>query len=106
MAWIFLGIAVLGEIAWGLTLKLSDGYTHLRWSIVNMVLSILNVLMLSRAMMDLPVAISYGLWVGLGAVGVTIGSAFLFGEQITVVQCVFIAVVLFGVIGLKVFSPA
>ena len=106
MAWIYLFVAVLGEIVWGLTLRLADGYTNVRWSVINFVVSVSNVITLSRAMVEIPVMLAYPIWIGLGAIGVFIGAIFLFGEPWGIGQIISIGLIITGVIGLRVFAPS
>jgi len=45
-------------------------------------------------------------WTGLGAVGVTLFGVILFGEKINPVQVGFIALIIVGVMGTKIFATA
>lgn len=102
--WIVLGIAVFTEIVWALSLK----YIQLHpspWSIGgSFLLSCLNMGLLSYAMRGVPPATAYAIWVGLGAVGMTLGSAYFFKEPVTPLRLLFIGCITLGVVGLKLAS--
>ncbi|WP_033923023.1 DMT family transporter [Sphingomonas sp. 37zxx] len=101
MAWIILGIAVCTEIIWALSLKWAgDRGTWLAGS-VPIVLSFVNMGLLALAMRGIPAGTAYAVWTGLGAVGVIIGGTIFFGERISPLQAVFMALIVIGVVGTK-----
>jgi quaternary ammonium compound-resistance protein SugE len=105
MPWIILGVAVVVEIVWALSLKwvsLQGGWA----SAVPIVLSFVNMGLLALAMRDLPAGTAYAVWTGLGAAGVTIFSAILFGERINPTQASFLVLIIIGVVGTKFFAQA
>ncbi len=106
MAWLILGIAVVTEIVWALSLKWAA--THATWmaSAVPVTLSFVNMGLLALAMRGLPAGTAYAVWTGLGAVGVTIFGMILFGEKVNPVQGGFIALIIVGVVGTKFFAPS
>jgi quaternary ammonium compound-resistance protein SugE len=56
---------------------------------------------LAHAMRELPVGTSYAVWVGIGAV-LTIGYAAMTGEEpVSLLQAVFLVMIVGGVVGLK-----
>ena len=99
-------IAVVLEIAWASTLKWTDGYTQLVPSLINLALAATNLVILARAMKLLPTALAYSIWTGMGAVGITVIAFWFQGEAFSAVKLACIALILMGVVGLKVFSPA
>jgi len=62
--------------------------------------------LLALAMRGLPAGTAYAVWTGLGAVGVTLFGVILFGEKINPVQVGFIALIIVGVMGTKIFATA
>jgi quaternary ammonium compound-resistance protein SugE len=102
MAWIYLALATFGEIAWVVTLKLSEGYTRPLWIGANLFFTAWNVFTLARAFGGIPMTIAYSIWIAVSAVGVAVCSQQLFEEQIGGTQWMFVALILIGVIGLKV----
>jgi quaternary ammonium compound-resistance protein SugE len=65
-----------------------------------------SVVLLGLAMRDLPVGTAYAVWTGIGAVGTAILGIYLFGEAASVARLVCLGLILAGIVGLKVFTPA
>lgn len=105
MAWIVLGIAVVVEIVWALSLKWASSQSS--WAAaVPIALSFVNMGLLAVVMRDLPAGTAYAVWTGLGAAGVTICGALLFGERVNPTQMGFLALIIVGVVGTKVFAQS
>ena len=106
MNWFILIIAGLFEIAWAIGLKYTEGFTRL-WPTVGTVLAMgISVGLLGIAMRSLPVGTAYAVWVGVGAVGTAILGIVLFGESANAGRLVSLALILAGIIGLKLATPA
>ena len=106
MNWIILILAGLFEIGWAIGLKYTDGFTRL-WPTIGTVLAmVISVGLLGIAMKSLPVGTAYAVWVGVGAVGTAILGIFLFNEPMNVGRLLSLALILAGIIGLKLASPA
>lgn len=105
MAWVILAIAVFTEICWALSLKWAATLGSWQASSVPVALSFLNMGLLALAMKGLPAGTAYAIWTGLGAVGVIIGGMILFGDRIAPVQVGFMALIVIGVVGTKLFAP-
>ncbi len=102
--WAVLLFAVLTEIAWALSLKLIHTQTSL-WPVVAcMLLTVVNVFLLSYAMRGIPVGTAYAVWTGLGAVGIAICGMIWFGDPFTLSRILFMTMIIAGVIGLKLSS--
>ena len=101
MAWFVLALAGLLEVAWSVGLKQSAGLTRLGptlWTLATMGLS---VWLLSVSLRSLPLGTAYPVWVGIGAVGTVLVGAWRFGEPLTTARVFCIALILSGVVGLK-----
>ena len=101
MAWLILGVAVLTEIIWALSLKWAGTQATWQAAAVPITLSFVNMCLLALAMRGLPSGTAYAVWTGLGAVGVAICGAMLFGERMSPVQIGFMALIVVGVVGTK-----
>ncbi len=99
MAWILLVGAGLLEIVWTIALKYADGFTRLGPSALALIVAGVSFFMLSVALRYLPVGTAYAVWVGIGAVGVA--GIIVFGEGLSLLRLGFLALILFGIIGLK-----
>jgi quaternary ammonium compound-resistance protein SugE len=102
--WLILAVAVFTEIIWALSLKLVQLHPS-RWLMLGSVLlSFLNMALLSWAMRDIPAGTAYAIWTGLGAVGVTIGGIIWFGDPINATRLACLTLIVAGVMGLKLAS--
>jgi quaternary ammonium compound-resistance protein SugE len=106
MAWILLLIAGLLEVGWAIGLKYTEGFTRFWPSVFTLVAMVCSVVLLGIAMKSLPVGTSYAVWVGVGAVGTAILGIVLFGEPATAARIVSLGLILAGIVGLKLASPA
>ena len=104
MGWIILAIAVFTEICWALSLKWAATVGTWQASAVPVILSFVNMALLALAMRDISAGTAYAIWTGLGAVGVIIGGIILFDEKVSGVQMGFMALIVIGVVGTKLFS--
>ncbi|MGO8688334.1 MAG: quaternary ammonium compound efflux SMR transporter SugE [Thermoguttaceae bacterium] len=105
MAWILLFFAGLFEIAWVIGLKYTHGLARFWPSVATILLSFVSFGLLARAARDLPIGTSYAVWTGIGAFGATVLGIFLFQESSSPVRLLFIALIVAGVIGLKLTAP-
>ncbi len=106
MNWMILVLAGLFEIGWAIGLKYTQGFTRL-WPTVGTVLAMLiSVGLLGIAMKALPVGTAYAVWVGVGAIGTAILGIVLFGEPANTGRLISLALILVGIVGLKLSTPA
>lgn len=106
MSWLILFLAGLFEIAWAIGLKYTDGYTRL-WPTVSTVAGmIVSVWLLGIAARGLPIGTAYAVWTGIGAVGTVILGIVLFDEPANAARLICVAMIVGGIIGLKLVTPA
>ncbi|MCW0234444.1 MAG: quaternary ammonium compound efflux SMR transporter SugE [Ferrovibrio sp.] len=106
MDWFILIVAGLFEIGWAIGLKYTEGFTRL-WPSVGTVLAMaISLGLLGIAMKSLPLGTAYAVWVGVGAVGTALLGIVLFGEAANVGRLLSLALILGGIIGLKLSSQA
>ena len=101
MAWVVLVIAGLFEVAWAIGLKYTEGFTRLWPSVGTVAAMVISVILLGWAMRSLPVGTAYAVWTGIGAVGTVILGIVLFQEPATVARLLCVAMILAGIVGLK-----
>jgi len=106
MAWVVLVIAGLFEIGWAIGLKYTDGFTRLWPTIWTALAMIISLWLLGTAMKSLPVGTAYSVWVGVGAVGTVILGIVLFGEPANAARLISVALIVSGIVGLKLATPA
>lgn len=101
MSWIVLFFAGLFEVAWAVGLKYTEGFTRLWPSLLTALAMAASVGLLGLAMKNLPLGTAYAIWTGIGAVGTVIAGILLFGESIAPLRLISIALILCGLVGLK-----
>lgn len=105
MAWLFIFIAGLLEIAWAIGLKYSDGFTKPLATVLTIILMILSFVVLAQGIRTIPVGTGYAVWTGIGAAGTAILGVILFNEPLTAARVACLAMVIAGIVGLKLVSP-
>jgi quaternary ammonium compound-resistance protein SugE len=106
MAWILLIVAGLFEIAWAIGMKYTDGFTRPLPTAATVAAMVISVWLLGIAMKTLPVGTAYSVWVGVGAAGTVILGIILFKEPANALRLASIALVIAGIVGLKVATPS
>ncbi|RFU43827.1 quaternary ammonium compound efflux SMR transporter SugE [Paraburkholderia sp. DHOC27] len=104
MSWFLLLIAGLLEVAWAAGLKTSEGFTRLGPSIFTVITALGSFALLTLAMRQLPLGTAYAVWTGIGAVGAFIFGIVVMGEALSVARVVSAALIVVGLIGLKLSS--
>lgn len=104
MAWTLLIIAGLMEVGWAIGLKYTHGFTRLWPSLGTIAAIVVSMGLLAVAMRTLPVGTAYAIWVGVGAVGTAALGILLFGEAASPARLFSLALILAGIIGLKLAS--
>jgi quaternary ammonium compound-resistance protein SugE len=106
MAWILLFVAGLLEVVWAFTMKLSHGFTRPLPAVVTVVTMLASFALLSVSMRTLPLGTAYAVWTGIGALGAfVVGVAFL-GESLTLARVAAAALIVGGLILMKVSSAS
>jgi quaternary ammonium compound-resistance protein SugE len=106
MNWIILFLAGIFEIGWAIGLKYTEGFTRL-WPTAGTVLAmVISLGLLGIAMKSLPVGTAYAVWVGVGAIGTALLGIFLLDEPANAGRLLSLALILAGIVGLKLTTPA
>ena len=105
MQWFILFLAGLLEIGWAIGLKYTEGFTRMWPSVFTILAMIVSLGLLGVAMKSLPVGTAYAVWMGIGAAGTVILGIFLFDESTSLLRLASVALILLGVIGLKLATP-
>ncbi len=104
MTWLYLILAGLLEVVWATSMKLSESFSKLGYSIVTIAGMILSFVFLARALKDLPMSLAYPIWTGIGAVGTVIVGVVFLKDQLSPLAYLFLVLVIIGIIGLKMTS--
>ena len=106
MAWALLGIAGILEIAFAYSMKSSEGFTRLIPALFTVATGVSSVILLSLSLRTLPVGTGYAVWTGIGAAGTAILGVAMLGDPASPMRLLCIALILAGVIGLKLVSAS
>ena len=102
MSWIILFFAGLFEVGWAVGLKYTDGFTRPLPTVLTIAAMAISLGLLGLAMKELPLGTAYAIWTGVGAVGTVIAGIILFGESMALIRLVSVALIVTGLIGLKI----
>ena len=106
MAWAILVLAGLFEVGWAIGLKYTEGFTRLGPSIWTVLAMIVSLWLLGIAMKELPVGTAYSVWVGVGAVGTVVLGIVLLGEPANAARLLSVALIVAGIVGLRLSTAA
>lgn len=101
-AWWILLVAGVLEIVWALTMKASEGFSKWHFTAVTIAAAWASFVLLGLSLKALPVGTAYAAWTGIGAVGTAAFGMLIFHEPATVARLGFIALIVAGIVGLKV----
>ena len=101
MAWIYLSIAIVLEVAGTTCMKLSDGFEKILPSIGVGVFYLAAMAMMILAVKSLEIGTVYAIWSGAGTAIITIIGVIFFGESFSLVKVGSIALIIVGVVGLQ-----
>jgi len=106
MDWLILIVAGLFEIGWAVGLKSSDGLTRFWPAVWTLIALAASMGLLAMALKTLPLGTAYTVWTGIGAIGTVVLGILWFGESASPLRLVCITLILVGIIGLKLATPA
>lgn len=106
MAWVYLVFAGLLEIVWAFYMKKSAGFTLLTPSVITIVTMIASFALLSISMKSLPLGTAYTIWTGIGAVGAFVVGIVVLGEAATPMRLLAGALILMGIVMMKLSSAS
>jgi multidrug transporter EmrE-like cation transporter len=104
--WLFLAIAIFGEVLATSALKSSDGFTKLGPSVVVAIGYGVAFYFLSLALKSIPVGIAYAVWAGLGIVLVACIAWIFHGQRLDAWAFVGMGLIVCGVAVLNLLSKA
>ena len=100
-AWGALILAGGFDVGYELSVKGSKGFTNLAWSLIALVFFLCTLFFLSVALKKVDVGIGYAVWAGIGSVGAALLGPVFFDEVLTPAKAFWLAVIIAGVIWLK-----
>ncbi|AHC75903.1 quaternary ammonium compound efflux SMR transporter SugE [Pseudomonas aeruginosa] len=101
MSWIILFFAGLFEAGWAVGLKYTEGFSKPLPTVLTALAMLVSLGLLGLAMKHLPLGTAYAVWTGVGAVGTVIAGIVLFGESMALLRLASVALIVCGLVGLK-----
>jgi quaternary ammonium compound-resistance protein SugE len=105
VAWTYLWCAAALEVAWAIGLKFTDGFTRPLPTVLTVAAMIGSMGLLGLAARTLPIGTAYAVWTGIGAAGTAALGIWLLGEPAGAARVMCLALIITGVVGLKLASP-
>ena len=105
MPWIYLITAAIFEIVWAIGLKYTEGFRRLIPSVITLGAMYASFYFLAQAVKTLPIGTAYAVWTGIGALGTAVLGMIIFNESRDALRLMSIALILLGVVGLKLSTP-
>jgi len=106
MSWVYLGIAVVFEIAVALSAGKAKGFTRFWWTIATLASGAVATFFLSLALLPFDVGVGYAIWTSVAGVGIVVLGALFFGQQLNWKKIIGIVLVIGGVAGLRLSGAA
>lgn len=104
--WLFLAIAIVGEVIATSALKSSEGFTKFAPSAVVIIGYGIAFYFLSLVLKSIPVGVAYAVWSGLGVVIITAIAWLLHGQKLDAWGFVGMGLIVSGVVVLNMLSKA
>lgn len=97
----YLGLAIIFEVAGTTSMKFSDGFTKLVPSVLLLIFYLGSLVFLTLALKRIDVSVAYAVWSGLGIVIISIIGLFYFNEHLSLAKVIAILLIIIGVITLS-----
>lgn len=104
MAYIYLAIAIITEVAATSALKASEGFTKLIPSLIVIVGYGVAFYLLTLVLRTIPVGITYAVWAGLGIVLVVLMGAILYKQIPDIPAVIGMGFIVVGVVIINIYS--
>ncbi|MEY9935580.1 quaternary ammonium compound-resistance protein SugE [Catenulispora sp. GP43] len=104
MAWIYLLIASVFEVAFALGTNATRGFTRLWPSVFTLLAAAGGIFTLSLALRTLDVGVGYTIWTGIGSIGTVVLGSVIYKEKITTPKMAAFAMIIAGALVLRLGS--
>jgi quaternary ammonium compound-resistance protein SugE len=104
MAWIYLLTAGACEVVATTVFRYVEGFTRLVPTVSFIVIGLFSFYLLNRSLAGIPLGSAYAIWTGIGAAGTAVVGMAFYGEPVTVMRLACLAMLVGGIVGLKVFE--
>ena len=104
MSWFYLILAALCEIGFAGSLKLTQNFSNLKWSVIFVAFYVLSIVLLNKAVQTIPIGTAYAIWTGIGAAGTVLIGIYYYKEPVGFWRIFFLCTLILSIVGLKFFS--
>ena len=104
MSWIYLILAACCEIVFAGSLKQTNNFTNIRWTVIFVFFYILSIVLLNKAVQKIPIGTAYAVWTGIGAAGTVILGIIWYKEPVHFWRIFFLCTLVLSIVGLKFVS--
>lgn len=101
MAWAYLILGGVFEVAFTTCLRHAEGFRNLPWTLGFLLSVTLSMGLLELASRAIPLGTAYAVWTGIGALGTVLVGVIWFGEPLTAVRVLLVLGVVACIAGLK-----
>lgn len=105
MAWLMLVAAGILEVIWAFFMKQSAGFTRWVPALLTVVTMAGSVVLLAMSMRTLPLGTAYTIWTGIGALGAFLVGIVVLGEPANGLRVLAVALIVAGLVLMKVSTP-
>jgi len=102
MIYLWLALAILFEVGWAISMKLSIGFTKTPFTIATIIMYLLSVVFLALATKKMDIGTAYAIWAGAGVSLIAILGMTYFKEPVSTLKLASLALVVAGIIGLSI----
>jgi small multidrug resistance pump len=102
MGYLFLVLTILSESAAVLFMKLANGFQDKIYTALAVVTYAAGFVFLTLTLKHLPVGIANAIWAGASTVLIVIAGALFFKENLNILQLIFLAFIVIGLVGLNI----
>lgn len=106
MPWLYLILAIAGEVVGTTALKASDGFTRLGPSLLVVAGYSVAFYLLAQVLRTIPLGITYAIWSGAGVAAVTLIGWLVYGQRLDMPAILGIGLIVAGVLVLNLWSGA
>jgi quaternary ammonium compound-resistance protein SugE len=96
----------LFEIGWAVGLKYTAGFTRLFPTLLTVASMAASLGLLGLSLKTLPLGTAYAVWTGIGTLGTAALGVVLFGEAADAARLACMGLIVAGIVGLKLATPA
>lgn len=104
MGWLYLILAGLSEVVWAYGIKMTNGFTDIKWSLFTIIFLTVSFYLFAKSMKWIPIGTAYAVFTGIGAAGTAIIGIIFLNESVNLLKILSLLVLISGIVGLKLIE--